>query len=451
MKKTRVGNMPFRLLKYLQPTHYFQLHTKAGKSVFPIVDEIPEHILSQLEIDVRYTSKQAQAYDLSWQAVQLGYVGKTPTYTNCECIPVQDDYHFVRKYFNPIWGFYVLVLRLLTFKNPFIEIPAWFKARNTKRSTYLNKPIKYPDWKNFYSPLIMAKPKVTIIIPTLNRYTFLKDVLKDLERQEYINFEVIVIDQSEPFQKEFYDEFQLDINLIYQKEKALWLARNTALKKSKGNLLLLFDDDSRVGADWITNHIKCLDFFNADISSGVSISMVGAEVPENYSFFRISDQLDTGNVLIKKDVFKKIGLFDRQFEKQRMGDSEFGLRAYLYGFLNISNPFAERLHLKAGTGGLREMGSWDAFRPSTFFSPRPIPSVLYYFRRYFKNSTARLALFRMVPLSVFPYQFKKNKPLLVLGIFVTILLLPIVIYQVFKSWNLASKKIKEGALISTLE
>ena len=36
--------------------------------------------------------------------------------------------------------------------------------------------------------------------------------------------------------------------------------------------LLLFDDDSRIESDWVTNHIKCLDFFNADISSGVSNS-----------------------------------------------------------------------------------------------------------------------------------------------------------------------------------
>ena len=44
------------------------------------------------------------------------------------------------------------------------------------------------------------------------------------------------------------------------------------------------------------------------------------------------------NVLIKKVVFDKCGLFDRQFEKQRMGDGEFGTRIYLSGFKNISNP-----------------------------------------------------------------------------------------------------------------
>ena len=352
--------------------------------------------------------------------------------------------------FNSAWVFYVLIVRLLSFKNPFKECYTWFKTRKVKRSSYLKYPIQYEDWSTFESHLLKENHKVTVIIPTLNRYDYLEDVLADLEQQDYKNFEVIVVDQSEPFQKDFYNSFNLEFEIIHQKEKALWLARNKAIKLSKNDYLLFFDDDSRVDVNWITNHIKCLDFFKADISSGISISKVGAKVPEHYSFFRVSDQLDTGNVLIKKDVFKKIGLFDRQFEKQRMGDGEFGLRAYLNGFLNVSCPYAKRLHLKLGTGGLRDMGSWDAFRTKKWFSPRPIPSVLYLFRTYFGNKSAIYALLKTVPLSIMPYQFKKNKPLQIIGVFISLLILPIVLFQVYKSWQLSSKKIIEGDLIDTL-
>ena len=76
---------------------------------------------------------------------------------------------------------------------------------------------------------------------------------------------VIVVDQSSPFEKEFYNQFNLDLKLIRQEERALWLARNEAIKSSKAEFVLLFDDDSRVEPDWISNHIKCLDFFNASI------------------------------------------------------------------------------------------------------------------------------------------------------------------------------------------
>ena len=442
--------MPFNFLKYLQSTHYFVLKNKGGKFVYPIVQKLPKNIISQLKIDNEFNSSFAQEYDLSWQAIQKGYVGEVDTYTQFENLPLVDEYYFIRKYFNPIWTYYIFFLRILALNNPIKEYFAWKKSKNGKKSDYLKKPISYSKWDNFQSDLTKLQPKVSVIIPTLNRYKYLKDVLEDLEKQDYSNFEVIVVDQSEPFQKEFYTIFSLELNVIHQEEKALWLARNIAIKESQGELLLLFDDDSRVDKDWVSNHLKCIDFFNADISSGVSLSEIGAKIPVNYSFFRISDQIDTGNVLIKKEVFKAIGLFDRQFEKQRMGDGEFGLRSHLHGFLNISNPYADRLHLKVGTGGLRQMGSWDGFRPKKIFDPRPVPSVVYFYRKYYGNEKTFLALLRGVPPSIIPYRFKKNKKMMVLGFIISIIIIPIILFQVFLSWREATLKIKDGALIESI-
>lgn len=441
--------MPFEFLKYLQPTHYFLLSNIKGQTVYPIAQALPEAVKAQL-IKRNYSSSLAQEYDYSWQAIHKGYIGNTATYTSFVQVPLVDNYRFVRTYFSAFWVWYVLLVRLFSFKHPIKELLAYFKSKDTKRSAHLEAPFVPTTWDAFDSPLLRDAPKVSVIIPTLNRYPYLKDVLNDLEQQDYPHFEVIVIDQSSPFQREFYDAFQLDLQLLYQEEKALWLARNTAIKQAKGAYILLFDDDSRVAPDWIRQHLKCLNFFNASISSGVSISTLGAEVPKHYAFFRVSDQLDTGNVMIKNEIFHTIGLFDRQFEKQRMGDGEYGLRAFQYGFLNVSNPKAQRLHLKVDSGGLRDMGSWDAFRTAKLFSPRPIPSVLYFFRRYFGATQARWALLRTVPMSIMPYRFKKNKPLLVLGIVLTVLLLPLVVFQVCKSWRLASMKLREGALIERL-
>jgi glycosyltransferase involved in cell wall biosynthesis len=287
------------------------------------------------------------------------------------------------------------------------------------------------------------------VIPTLNRYLYLKDVLADLEQQDYKNFEVIVVDQSDPYNGLFYNDFELDIRLIKQDEKALWLARNTAIRHAKGDIIALSEDDVRIQSNWLTEHLKCLDYFNAQVSAGVFYPE-GQQLPKERSFFAVASQFATGNAMFYRSICETAGLFDRQFEKQRMGDGEFGLRLYLADIKSISNPRASCIDVKAGEGGLREMGSWDAFRPSSFFAPRPIPSVLYFFRRYFGNGPARLALLRMVPLSIFPYQFKKNKPLLVIGVLFTVLLLPVVFCQVLKSWNLATKKIKRGPMIEQL-
>ncbi|PKQ46742.1 glycosyltransferase family 2 protein [Confluentibacter flavum] len=441
--------MLFKFLKYLQPTHYFSLLKVNGDSIFPVIDELPKAVLEQLVKDDHYTCEIAKHYDLSWQAIHKGYIGNAKTYSNIEDLPLVDNYRFARKYFHPGWVFYVLIIRLLSLNSPFKEFYAWFKTRSAKRIKYLSNPLKYDQWSNFTSQLIKQNPFVSVVIPTLNRYSFLKDVLKDLEQQDYKHFEVIIIDQSEPFQENFYKSFDLNIRIIYQKEKALWLARNTAIKSANSELIAFSEDDVRIQPDWISSHLMCLDFFNTQISAGVFFPE-GKPIPKERSYFTLASQFATGNAMVYKAIFHTVGLFDRQFEKQRMGDGEFGLRVYLQGLKSISNPYASCIDVKASEGGLRQMGSWDAFRTSNLFAPRPIPSVLYFFRRYFGDAQARLALLRTVPLSIMPYRFKANKALQLLGVFVSIIILPLVLFQVIKSWRLSSIKLKQGPFIEPL-
>ncbi|WP_417197843.1 glycosyltransferase family 2 protein [Bizionia sp.] len=441
--------MPFHFLTYLQPTHYFRLVSHAGYSAFPRVDALPVSVIHKLQVDRGYASQYAQDYDLSWQAVQSGFIGDVPHYTGFESVSVSDNYHFIRKQFHPAWVLYVLLMRLVSFHNPIREIRAWLQTSSVKRVTAIT-PIPYPDWETFSSELLAQKPLVSVVIPTLNRYSYLKAVLLDFEKQDYPHFELLIVDQSEPFQPEFYKSFNLPIRVIRQEEKALWLARNTAIQAANGNLIALSEDDVRIPSDWLSSHLRGLDFFGAQVSAGVFYPE-GQGIPKDRSFFAMATQFATGNALLYRSVFEQVGLFDRQFEKQRMGDGEFGARVYLAGIRSISNPYASCIDVKAGTGGLREMGSWDAFRPSTFFAPRPIPSVLYYFRKYYGNSAARWALWRTIPTSILPYQFKTNRLLLVVGIFISLLLLPVVLVQVFSSWQLARRKLADGSLFGELK
>lgn len=420
---------------------------RKGNYVFPKTTELTEDVLAFLNSDRRYISEVARQYDLSYQAVEKGYIGNAEKIEVIEKLPVADEYRFIKKYFSTFWYCYILLIRLITFHNPIKEINGFVRSLSVPRTSISKDPYRYVEWEFFDSKLLKIRPKVSVILPTLNRYQYLKDVLKDLENQDYQNFDVLITDQSEPFLKNFYSNFALDIKLTYQKEQALWLARNNAVELSDSEYLLLLDDDSRVQSDWISKHLKCLDFFNADISSGISISLVGGKVPENYSYFRYSCQLDTGNVLIKREVFKTVGLFDRQYERQRMGDGEFGLRAYLFGFNNISNPYAHRSHLKGGTGGLRQMGSWDGFRPVKWFSPRPIPSTLYQFRKYYGTRRTIYTLLKSVPPSILSYTYKGNKKMIVLTYIGLLIIWPIILLQVIRSWNLATKKLEQGAMI----
>jgi glycosyltransferase involved in cell wall biosynthesis len=417
--------------------------------------EIPGEFKNLIHEDSRYETKAGRDLDTGYQAWSRGILleGKNISpdeLVHKERISLIDNYIFARKYFKMHWIYYLLVKNILSFNNPAAEINAFLKTRNIKRVDLINPHSEYSRYNDFFSKVTGGKPLVSIIIPTLNRYEYLKDVLSDLENQDYKNFEILIADQTDNPDREFYKKFNLNFNLIFQQGKGQWLARNEAIRKAKGDYLLFFDDDSRVDKDWISEHLKGLDFFNADISAGISISNVGDSVPLNYSFFRWADQFDSGNALVKREVFEKIGMFDRQFDKQRMGDGEFGLRAYLSGVKSISHPYAKRLHLKIGTGGLRQMGSWDAFRPKNFFAPRPLPSVLYLYRKYFPRAYVMNALIIGILPSLVPYKWKGKKFLYPVSAMLAVLILPFLLLQICISWRRSSAMLYEGDKIESL-
>lgn len=445
--------MIFNYLKYIRPIWYFHLRPQQDWSYFPSEKTLKQAGWS-LEKDPLYKSSEAQQRDLAWRAFQQGFIWEHPKegldiWTPIQ-LPVPDEYRFIRKNFHPVWAWYCLVIRCLSFKNPFREIRGFWKSCNLQREDFSKNHFEYPAYESFQSPLMAQKPLVSVIIPTLNRYAYLRDVFKDLENQTYKNFEVIVVDQTDDFQEEFYKGWNLNLNYWYQEEKALWKARNEAIKSAKGTYILMSEDDIRIPENLIEQHLKTIDFFKADVSCGVFFPK-GSSIPKERSYFKYAEQFATGNALLKKELFKKIGLYDRQFEKQRMGDGEFGLRLYTNGFKLVSNPIAYCIDVKAPQGGLRvKGGSWDGWRPKGIWKPRPVPSVLYLSRKYFGNHLSLLMILVNVFPSFIPYQFKKNRTLKLLGFLLLPFLLPVIAFAVGRSWKLSTKKLQEGSSIDTL-
>ncbi|NPA37134.1 MAG: glycosyltransferase [Chlorobi bacterium] len=443
-------NYIFPYIKYVKPIWYFNI--RGNQQVWTDYRTLTEEDKKLIEYDDGYSTEVAALCDAAYQILIKG-IGLNTNYgkfeTNGVNITVTDNYRFVRKYFNFFWAVIILIIRLLTLHNPVKEIVGFFSTSDIKRRDVYSGYKVYNDYERYKSPLIERLPKVSVIIPTLNRYEVLADVLHDFEKQDYKNFEIIVVDQSDDFREDYYSGYNLDLKVHHLTKKGVWNARNHAIRKSEGEIIALSEDDVRVEPDWIYNHLKCLCYFSADISAGVFFPE-GSSVPREKSYFKLAEQFATGNAVLYKNVFKITGLFDLQFEKQRMGDGEFGLRAYLNGMKSVNNPFAYCVDVKASTGGFRDFGSWDAFRSKKLFAPKPVPSVLYLSRKYFGTKRAINFLFTNVPASVIPYRFKNNRLMGVAGMFLFVIVSPLVIFQVVLSWRKASVMLKEGAMIDRL-
>jgi glycosyltransferase involved in cell wall biosynthesis len=440
----------FHFLIYIQPAWYYRLADQTVAPLLADVTRLTTEDRTLIDPPPAYQDPQSAGMDAAFQGLLRGIIPGSEQALEPEKVVtithVGDNYRFVRRYYGLKWSLYIYLLRLVTFHQPFRETGSFLKSINIKGVHPYSRHKVYTDYEQFDSPLVRSAPRVSVVIPTLNRYEYLKDVLTDLEKQAYRNFEVLVCDQSEPIQETIYQETSLDLKLIRQSEKALWLARNRCIEQADGSYILLFDDDSRVEPDWITEHLKCVDYFGVRISAGVTHTLVGHGLSPKETYFHLSDVFDTGNALVHKDVFKRAGMFDRQFEKQRMGDGEFGMRAVLSGEKIISNYKAMRIHLKVETGGLRQMGSWDALRPKKLLAPRPVPSVLYFIRTYFGSSAALSYLAINLPSSFIPYKWKKSRALKALSFLLMPFYLPLIVYVGRSSWNKATSMLKKGRI-----
>jgi glycosyltransferase involved in cell wall biosynthesis len=429
---------------------YYRLHEKSAFRLFSDEELVELQRKGVIKPCDEYRVGGALRMDMVYQALQAGAIpagGENHSEDGEKVIRcVWDNHLFIARHFPAKWSWYVLALRMLSLRNPFLECRA-FAAALGKRHTSSNRPELYPRFVEHAMSDRYSESLVSVIIPTLDRYEYLKDVLDDLERQDHRNLEVVICDQSDPFEGSLYENRRFPVKVIRQNEKALWKARNACFKESSGDFILLFDDDSRVSEDWVSMHLRCLSFFDAKISAGVTETIVGHGISAKDERIHMSDVFDTGNAMVCREVFERVGLFDRQFEKQRMGDGEFGLRAYLGGYAVISNPFAKRLHLKADAGGLRHFGGWDAFRPGRIFAPRPIPSVLYFCRRYFGRSSSVCLLINSLPSSIIPYRYKGSRRLKWLAPLLLPLMGPVLLIQAAVSWRLSGRMLSEGPRI----
>lgn len=326
-----------------------------------------------------------------------------------EPLDERDRFAFLWRTFGRKWVAYAAARRVAAGHNPW---RTWRAFRDAQRVTAaVDRPFAADSVARRPPVGLPPHPSVTVVLPTLGRYDMLRVVLEQLERQTIPPVQVVVTDQNTPERRDpdFYRSFpNLPLDVVFQDSLGQWLARNTAVARATGEWIAFVDDDSEIGPDFIERHLEGLVRYDADLSTGASRAVVGAPIPSNYAFFRVADQWDSGNGMCHRSLFARVDGFDGQFDRQRRGDAEFGLRVQLDGGLVIHNPDAIRVHLKAPDGGLRTFGSLDGFRHRDRSSPLPLPSMRYYTARYHSRRQQREDLLIGLTQAVIPYELKRR-------------------------------------------
>lgn len=341
------------------------------------------------------------------------------------------------------WVRYWTITRTLLsgYVSPLTAFTAFRKVRKIEAKTHETYTSNQIPIENIV--LTETDFKVTVLIPTLDRYPYLRQLLDQLRSQTIPPIEIIIIDQTE--REQYDDKIEVDfcdlpLQIIYQDNPGQCSSRNAGLMVAKGDYVLFVDDDDEVGPDLIERHLKNLQYFQADTSSG-GVNEVGA-LPLSDVFMRtgMSNVFPTNNTLIRKDVLRRSGLFDMAYNHGQSADADLGTRIYLAGALMIYNPQITVLHHRAPRGGLRRhkarVITYSSSRTKLFHRRFPHVTECYRMRRYFSARQVHESLWLTAAgtFSIRGGLFKK-----LLKILVALVLLPNTVYHLKRRLRAAGK------------
>jgi GT2 family glycosyltransferase len=231
--------------------------------------------------------------------------------------------------------------------------------------------------------------RISLVLPTLDRPDALYNLLRHLEHQTQPPFEIVIIDQSELADSRIaaYAETHALVRYHRIPVKGLPNARNVGVERSRGEVVLFLDDDGIPERDLVR--------FHAEAYREAGIAGVGGRVLGGYDrpgamvgSFRRSDgkvirnfssetrcevdHLPGGNMSFRREVFDRVGGFDRAYGGSSIGEeTDFCLRARAAGFRLLFEPRASVDHLHLPTGGCRtprfdEWLNWQAHNTMLF-------------------------------------------------------------------------------------
>lgn len=354
---------------------------------------IPSHVLRKFDfIRPEFESLDAASLELGHRMISNGVlIRHAPELIpgNIEIpkaeISLDDQIKFIAARYGSFWVRWALLRSILNGK---ASLSAGLKGLR-KNSISSDKVVPYR------ANVIKTEPAtfggtVSIVIPTLDRYPYLHKLLSQLRNQSVKPIEILVVDQTanERRDRSIAAEFaDLPLQVFYRDQPGQCSSRNAALQIATGEYILFLDDDSEVPENLIENHLKSLQFFRADASSGVAEEAGAGPIPENFRLIRASDVFPTNNTMIHNSVLQQSGLFDLAYERGQRADGDLGMRIYLSGALMVLNPEIQIYHHHAPQGGLRAHKA----RKITYASSRNnllvrhLPSVteVYLAQRYF--------------------------------------------------------------------
>ena len=220
--------------------------------------------------------------------------------------------------------------------------------------------------------------ETSIIIPVFNKAEFTWQCLASLIRElDFSHVEIIVVDNaSTDNTEEVLARFADFLRVITNERNAGFVeASNQGAAAARGQYLLFLNNDTLVLPGWLDHLIETIENHPANGAVGSmflypdgSIQEAGGVVWQNgaadhygwraspddkrFNFAREVDYCSAASLLIRKEIFERLGGFDRRFAPAYYEDVDlcFGVRSL--GFKVIYQPASRLVHFEGVTAGL---------------------------------------------------------------------------------------------------
>lgn len=162
----------------------------------------------------------------------------------------------------------------------------------------------------------MTNPLISIIITCFNREKYINEAIDSALRQTYSNYEIVFIDDgSTDDSASIAKSYGNQVRYFHQENKGASAAKNAGVLVSQGEFISFLDSDDLWSPDKLQRQMAHLsEFTEIDILHGYSRQFVDPDLSpeEQAQLYCPTEPMSapvSGTMLIKKDVFERVGYF----------------------------------------------------------------------------------------------------------------------------------------------
>lgn len=222
----------------------------------------------------------------------------------------------------------------------------------------------------------LIKPEVTVILPTFRRAkqgTFEKAV-ESVINQKYFNWELIIVDDSSTDGTEDLIRFYMDLDNRINTIRNTYnlglpaISQYEAYKKARGQYIAFIFDDNIWSEDHLLLSMKNMIKNNVKVTYGIARLFSNNDVYEDIELslenLPIHNCIGNGSVVLHREVFETVGMYDPHLALTRLCDWDLWLRIYKkYLIFKIDKVVTSEygVSLSDSLGNTLKMNLWVAY------------------------------------------------------------------------------------------